>query len=410
VKPVRGQSGQSMVLAAILMGVLVGFTGLAIDGGEATARQQLVQGAADGASLTAAYGIAVESETEAAATTDAGEVLTADGLATSDLTLTFLDSTGAVTATPSLVANVKAVVTDSAATYFLGAVGIPTIRVTAAAIASTDTAGNSAGSTTCALCLMKTSTTVLTTGSSDTVTLLAPLQVNSNGGTAISLGTNTSVTATQVLIPSGGGVHYSGGATLSPAPTVSPAIADPFPTLAAPSIGGSASAYTAPAGASAISPGLYSTISVPAGATLTLNPGVYVITGSLTLTGGTVSGTGVTLYLACSSYPVACGTPKAGGLISVSSSSTLSLSPPLIGTYTGFTVFADRNDNSTSTLTGTSLTVRGTWYSILMPVRDNHNGDSLTLDQLIVTTFTLNNNDVVSFAGPPSVGPVGLST
>jgi len=64
----RGQGGQSLVLAAILMTVLVGFTGLAIDGGEATAQQELVRNAADGASLAAAYGVGVRGDTLAAAT------------------------------------------------------------------------------------------------------------------------------------------------------------------------------------------------------------------------------------------------------------------------------------------------------------------------------------------------------
>jgi len=179
----RGQSGQSLVLAAILMTVLVGFTGLAIDGGEATAQQELVRNAADGASL-------------AAATAQAGNVVTADGLPASDLTLSYLDSGGAATVVPASVATVRAVVAHSSSTFFLGAVGIRNIRVTASADASTAASGGAAGSTPCALCVMKATTTTFATGTSDVVTLSGPIQMNSTAGQAINLGGSTSVTAT----------------------------------------------------------------------------------------------------------------------------------------------------------------------------------------------------------------------
>jgi Flp pilus assembly protein TadG len=411
----RNQRGQSLVLAAILMTILVGFTGLAIDGGEATAQQQLVRNAADGASLAAAYGIAVQGDTLAAATTQASYILSADGLPTSDLTLSFLDSGGAVTATPASVATVRAVVAHNSGTYFLGVVGFPSIRITGSADASTTMTGGGAGGGTsspiCAICLMKGSGTDFSTGASAVLTLSGPLQVNSNGVPALDIGNNTVVTATQALIPSGGTVRYGSGASLTPAPTVSPAISDPFPTLAAPSIGGAAAAYTAPGGTSSISAGLYSTITVPGGATLTLNAGIYVVTGALNLTGGTVRGSGVMIYLACAAYPTACPGGGSGAVVSISSGSSINLAPPTSGTYVGISLFADRNNGATSTVSGSSLTMTGTWYSIAMPVRDTHTGDSMSFGQLIISTLTLANNDTVTFAGPTPAtgGVVGLS-
>lgn len=413
----RAQAGQSLVLAAIMMAVLIGFTGLAIDGGETTARQELDRSAADGASLAGAYAIAVDGETEASATTDAGEILTADGLPTSDLTLSFLDSSGAATATPSLVATVRAVVADSASTFFLGAVGIASISVTASADASTTTTSGGGGGgggsyPTCAICLMKTSGTVLTTGAGVSLTLNGALVVNSNSASAVSLGNNASVVATLVTLPSGGTVSYGPGASTSPAPTTSPGISDPLPALAVPVIGGSATSYTAPAGTPSISPGLYSNITVPNGSALTLTAGTYVVTGALTVSGGSLTGNGVTIYLACSAYPTACASGgAAGGAINLSSGS-LSLTAPTSGTYNGISVFGDRHNTATSTVGNGTITVGGTWYAIAMTIRDTHSSDHLGFGQLIVAAMTFANNDVLTFSGAPSTGSkvVGLSS
>jgi len=416
----RRQDGQSLVLAAIMMAVLVGFTGLAIDGGETTARQQLARAAADGASLAAAYAIAVGGETEAGATTDGQEVLSADGLPTADLTLSFLDSTGAVTTTPSLVATVRAVVADSSGTYFLGAVGIRTIRVTASADASTTTTSSGGGNTggtasICSICLMKNSGTDLTTGSGTDLTLTGPLQVNSSSAPAVTLGNNTAIAASQTVIATGGTVSYGPNATITPGATPGAAVADPYAALAVPSLSGASSSYTAPAGVSSRSAGIYSTISVPSGATLRLNPGTYVVTGSLTVGGGTLNGSGVTIYLACSAYPTPCPSGGTGALVSVSSRSSVNLSAPTSGTYAGMTVFADRNNTATSQMSGskgTTLSVSGTWYSLAMPFLDTHASDTMTFGQFVVATLSLANNDVVNFAGPTASGNavVGLSS
>lgn len=407
------------MLAAILMAVLVGFTGLAIDGGEAAAEQQLVRAAADGASLAAAYAIAISAETEAGATADADEVLTGDGLPVGDLTLSFLDSTGAATGTPSSVATVRAVVAHGSATYFLGAVGIPSIQVRASADASTTTttsgSGGGSGGTgsypTCAICLMRTSGVDLTAGSGADLTLNGPLVVNSNSAPAVSLGNNVLVSATLVTIPSGGTVSYSVGATMTPAPTTSPAIADPLSTLAYPSLSGASTSYTAPAGSPSISPGIYSNINVSNGSSLTLNPGTYVVTGNLNVSGGSVTGNGVTIFLACSAYPTPCASGGANGGSVTLSSGSLNLTAPTSGTYAGISIFGDRNNTATANVGNGTISVGGTWYAIDMTIKDTHASDHLGFGQLIVASMTFANNDVLNFSGPSITGTpvVGLS-
>jgi hypothetical protein len=305
------------------------------------------------------------------------------------------------------------VVADSRATFFLGAVGIPNIRVQAAASAATTVTGGSAGGgtfPTCAICLMKTSGTVLTAGSGASLTLNGALVVNSNSAPAVSLGNNTAVTATQVKIPSGGTVTYGSGATLTPAPTTSPAISDPLPALAAPSVSGPATSYSAPAGTSSISPGLYSNITVSTGSTLTLNPGTYVVTGNLNINGGSVTGNGVTIYLACNAYPTPCaGGGQNGGSISMSQGS-LSLTAPTSGTYDGISVFGDRTNTATASIGNGTISVGGTWYALDMTIKDTHASDHLGFGQLIIAVITFANNDVINSSGPSTAGGVvGLS-
>jgi len=64
-------------------------------------------------------------------------------------------------------------------------------------------------------------------------------------------------------------------------------------------------------------PGLYSSISVTGKASLNLSPGAYVVTGSITLSGSSsLYGSGVTIYLACSTYPNPCVQASPGARIS----------------------------------------------------------------------------------------------
>jgi len=85
-------------------------------------------------------------------------------------------------------------------------------------------------------------------------------------------------------------------------------------------------------------PGLYSEIFVTAG-TVTFQPGIYVIRGgSLTLTGGTISGRGVLFYLTGTDYSALYGTPDNGDGENTPTGSTamggVTISTPV--TLTGF--------------------------------------------------------------------------
>lgn len=379
----RGQRGQSLVLAALLITVLIGFVGLVVDGGEAANEQQIVRAAADGAAIAGTYAIAKGSAT-ATATTLAQQVLAAVPLPTGDLTMTYLDAGGSSTAVATSVVTVRAVVSDNHRTFFLGALGVPTLLLTATAEAKNGAVGTTAA---CALCLMKATTATLNEFANANMTITGgPLQVNSSNGSAINQRNGASLTAPSIIVV--GGVNQGTG-TITPTPTAGSAIPDPLSAIPVPAVAGVATNFTAPVGVSALPPGVYGTVTVNAGSTLTLSPGTFAIRTRLNVVGGTVIGAGVTIFLGCAAYPTACGIGASGAFISVSAGGKLTLSPPDTGTYTDLTVFADRNNVATDTFAGSTVNVTGTWYALVEPLTDTTSGDSVSFGQLIIASISM---------------------
>lgn len=158
----------------------------------------------------------------------------------------------------------------------------------------------------------------------------------------------------------------SGGSTGVPVS----AINDPLQnTFLAPDITGHDNGDVTNAAASPISPGVYDNINI-SGGTLDLNPGTYVITQSIQISGGgSIQGVGVTVYLAChgaggaiacpstapataTSIETFCGAPlppnpsQAYLAAFGSGSGSLTLTAPTSGAYEGLAVFADRHNTA----------------------------------------------------------------
>lgn len=391
------QRGQVAAFIALLSLILVGFVGLVIDGGEVAATQQQASAAADGAALAAGYGVTLSGATIASATTLAGDVMTENGLPTSELTLSFYDSGGAVTGNAGSVASVSARVAHPMRTFFMSVLGVHTVTVSAAATASVPASGSS-----CALCVMAGSGTTLGALPSSVVQVTGGrLTINSTGNPALALGNNASVTAPSVVIV--GGHYFLGpGASVSPAPITGTAATDPLAARAAPVVSGAPVAYSSPnAGSGSVSPGVYSSITVNGAYALTLNPGTYVVTGSIDVAGGSLTGSGVTIYLACPGYPTTCGSGGGGGGGGGSlniSGGTATITAPSSGTYSGIAVWADPNDNGSSTVSAGALTVNGMFDAVLMPFLTTSSNLSVTFNGVTLlysiglatrTTFTV---------------------
>jgi len=106
-----GQQGSVLVLAAAMSLLLIGFVGLAVDGGEIQAQQRQSQNAADGAALAAATAV-INADNYAYTTTDATNIAIAvagfAGIDAADVTVTYKDGAGSVTSVPTSVATVTA--------------------------------------------------------------------------------------------------------------------------------------------------------------------------------------------------------------------------------------------------------------------------------------------------------------
>ena len=162
----------------------------------------------------------------------------------------------------------------------------------------------------------------------------------------------------------------TGSGTYSSTPKLSAPSVDPLAGLAAcPDLAGTcptgaAQPAVSVAGVTAttISPGVYRSISVTGSGKLTLQPGAYVVTGPISVTGaGRLSGTGVTLYLACPTYPAPC--TGAGPAVSVGNSGVVALTAPSTGPFAGFSVVADRADRSTFSVSGLGSWTSGAIYA-----------------------------------------------
>ncbi len=372
------QRGQTLILVAILGSVLVGFLGLLVDGGRVASEQRLAQGAADGAALGAAYSLAQPGATIPAATTPAQDVVVRDRLATGDLTMTYLDAAGRSTGIASSVATVQADVSRSQATFFLGALNIRAVTVSARAQASVG--AGSAPAPACAMCVMTGAGTTIDQRARSTLMVSGlPLIVDSGGAPAVNLANRASMTAPSVVVV--GGVASAG--TIPPAATTGPATPDPLPGLAAPVVAGAPVVYQTPGsgGSFRINPGVYSSITVLGGDNLTMNPVTYVLTGVLD-SRDTLLASGVTLYLACTVYPAPCPTGGSGGYLAPGAGATFTA--PTTGTYANLAIFADRKNRAQFQDQGGTLSVTGTVYTPAMDMAIG-NGDSWTVrGQLVI--------------------------
>jgi hypothetical protein len=118
-------------------------------------------------------------------------------------------------------------------------------------------------------------------------------------------------------------------------------------------------------GATTLEPGVYRSIDVRSGGTLTLKEGVYVVTnftGFTVRTGGHVVGTGdgTTIYLACGGYPTPCG--GGGARFRLENGGQFVVSPPTTGEYAGLSIFADKGNTRSVRLQG-PVTLAGAVYA-----------------------------------------------
>jgi hypothetical protein len=246
--------------------------------------------------------------------------------------------------------------------------------------------------------------------------------VNSTSASALYLSGSGSISASGANLVVGG-ASDTGSGTITPAAAggASP-VPDPLSALVAPTVAGSAAAYSLPGSANGtINPGVYSSISVSGSGSLTLNPGVYVLTGTMSGTGtGGIGGTGVLLYFACSSYPTPCTSGQSGGSLQLTGSGGFTITAPTASTctsvpatcaYIGLLAFYDRRNTAAMTISGSgSSSATGTLYAASAPLTLSGSGGTAN-SLIIVRTVTVSGSGTVAvrYVGGQNYLPQGSS-
>ncbi len=402
----RDEDGQAMALtAAVIAVVCLGMAGVAIDAGMLYHQKRIVQTAADAGALAAAAGessnVSISQAATAAATQNGLTVVTSSPTA-GQATVMAVDGIAGSGGT----SYVNVTVTEQTRTFFIGAFNpaFAMVPVTAVAQASYLSANNecmlglsptgaavpnASGAETDGSTNMVWNTTVMsdiaTEGNSK---IIAPScgvegcgpasEVAGSGETAASLYAwgSGDIQAESTSAPSYG--TDNSGSTITATPTLKNCTGNPLASTMPPAPTPSTcidptwmSQHNGGGGSYTISPGTYCNFNTENVANLTMSPGLYIVTTTFsTNSGTTISGSGVTLYLANGAISNSGNyTYVAGGATpyGVGNGTTMNISAPTSGTYANIAIW-DGNSSSSSpdTLTfggGANSTFSGDIYA-----------------------------------------------
>jgi hypothetical protein len=128
-------------------------------------------------------------------------------------------------------------------------------------------------------------------------------------------------------------------------------VPNPLSHIVIPAAAGSGADVTVSSGTTTLNPGTYKAISVSNQGTLVMNPGVYNITSGMSVSGGRVTGNGVTLVFS-------------GGSMNLSGPTVMSLTPPTSGSLAGYSMVQPLSNNTKMSLSGGSdVSIAGTIYA-----------------------------------------------
>ncbi|MGO9923386.1 MAG: Ig-like domain repeat protein [Isosphaeraceae bacterium] len=305
----------------------------------------------------------------------------------------FFDTTTNTDLTPGGVSLSSGTATFSTTSL---AVGTHTIKATYSGDTNFLTSNASTGTITIGqsiILLDPTAGGALSLSGNASIQLSGGVYVDSSSSTALSASGNATIKASVIDVT--GKVSKSGNASFSPAPvTGAAAVADPLASLAEPTTSGLTnygSESLSGNSSATIKPGIYSAITVSGNGTLTMNSGIYIIEGGgFSVSGNaSVSGTGVMIFDAGSTYPSIGGTY---GSISLSGNGSYNLTPPATGTYAGIVIFQSRDNTKALTLSGNASGMTGTIYAPADQLAESGNAELNAA--VIVDTMAVSGNGV----------------
>ena len=318
-KDCRGGVAPLVALAII---PLIASVGCAVDFSRAVALRTAMQGALDSTALTLAGqdGKSLDQAQQIFLASFAHPEV--QGLSVAGETD---DTSGKVTVSVTASGSVK--------TEFMSLMGFENLplKVKATASKTRDDSG-------CVLALDTTASGAISNGGSTTTTLSnCSVYSNSNSAAAVSVGGSATLTARS--IGTVGKASLSGNViTTDGIRTGLFPISDPYYDATYPSFSGCTQTHLNVNKSTTIDPGVYCDgLTVNAGATLTLNPGIYYIDrGSFSVNGGaTINGQGVTLVFTSS-------TGANWATATINGNASVNLTAPIGGPTAGIVVFGDR--------------------------------------------------------------------
>jgi hypothetical protein len=386
----HAERGQVMPLVALCLTVLMLFAGLAVDVGYWSYQQRQQQNAADAAALGGAQTLLANGCNNQTAANSAGQY---DAAANG-----YTNGSGGVVVTiknPSVVGPyagqscaVSAVITNNnVSRFFTGILGLnKTIPITTQAVATLISNANGC------IYLLNPSDTFQLNG----VNIQAPncgilansSMVQTNGGTVnvAGFGYAQSLQNNSTNYPKG-------------TPTLIPQFLDPCPEI-------TGCAYLAAnaqpqsnctsvqlnGGSQTIGPSVsggnvcYSSIQVNGGA-LTMNPGIYTITGQFQQNGGSVTGSGVTLYFT-----------KSGSQMQVNGGTATTLSAPTTGNFANVLLYQVPGNTDLVQFNGGNTNLSGLVYAPSAYGQVNGTGGQYAV--LVFADMQFNGSNTWDFGGP----------
>jgi Flp pilus assembly protein TadG len=405
-KILREERGNILVLTALSMTMLISFMAIGVDVSNLYFTQHKLQTLADAAAMAGAL------EASACSTTNCDVIRTAAKMAMTENGSTASDTQfqNCASAAPSgtgllLIVNngpcalgstasdpnygdknyVEAVVARQVPTYFAKIFGKSTVTISARA-----EAGKSVPAGPCFDILGD---------SGQTLTLNSGAKITDAAGSTCGINVNSSVMENSGATVNVGSYTVNGtvtnnGATTNPAPTSGSTVTDPYSSLAAPSKGTTQSSYNESfSGATELQSGYYSGgLNFNGGTyTVTLDSGVYYIDGNVTVgTGVTLSGTGVTIYMA-------------SGQLNVNSGATVSLTAPSSGSTAGLVIWQAKSDTNEMILNaGSNSSWGGSVYVPGGQLTLNSNSGASSYGMIVAKSAMV--NATISLSGGSSGG------
>jgi hypothetical protein len=374
----RGNRGQILPLAALLLTCMLGAAALAVDVGYLRFQQRIEQNAADSAAIAGAMELNYAgSSFRLAAQADSalnGFTTGANGVT---VTVNNPPLTGPSTSNAQAV---EVIVSASRATFFENVfhMSLATVRSRAVAVGGSGAIN----------CFYVLGTSAPNINQSTITSPVCGIVVN---GTLA--GNSSTINMPQV----GYGVSNTATGLTTPnaAPAKVAAAADPCPTIAGCAYFAANAPSTSPCAycnfnqtGGTLHPGVYGGGDNLSG-TFTLTAGVYVITSDINLSNSTLSGTGVTFYIA------------SGGL-NITGANTQNLFPPASGNGAGMLIYQPPS-NSSQLLLGTKMGNSSSASIIYAPAAEmTENNATLTGIDLIINASN-------SFASTTFNFPAGLA-